>query len=58
MSARTETLLEQINRLKSHVVVLEESGQDPHSLRMEIVRLEKELLQANQMLTESKVMKG
>lgn len=58
MSARTETLLEQINRLKSHVVVLEESGQDPHSVKKEISRLEQELLQANQMLTESRVMKG
>jgi len=58
MSAKTEQLLEQINKLKEYVPVLEGQGQDPLSVQKEISRLERELFQANQVLTESKVMKG
>lgn len=58
MSARTEQLLEMINRLKDHISTLEEAGQDPLSIQKEIIRLENELFQANQILAESKVIKG
>lgn len=58
MSARTEKLLEQINRLKSHIVTLEEAGEDSISVKKEVERLTRELTQANQVLSEGKVIKG
>lgn len=58
MSARTQNILEDINRLKAHIVTLEESGQDPLSIQKEVARLERELQQANHILSESRVIKG
>ena len=58
MSARTEKLLEQINRLRKHVKDLEEAGEDSLSLQKEIITLTRQLEEANNVLNESKIIKG
>jgi Mg2+ and Co2+ transporter CorA len=54
MSATTELLLEQIRQQEDAVRAAAEMGHDTKSMREELARLKKKLVQANQALNEDK----
>ena len=57
MSAKTEKLVEQINKIREYIETAEEVGSDPLSAEKELKRLLEELHRANAVLNEG-VMKG
>jgi hypothetical protein len=59
MSAKTEKLLEQINRYKNTIREMEEQGEDPHSIKIQLEKALNELNAANKVLSESvTILKG
>ena len=55
MSARTEQLIEQINRLRNSIIEAEERGEDPHSTKQLLEKCLQQLNAANNALNEGKI---
>lgn len=56
MSAKTEILIERINKLRNAIVEIEERGEDSHSTRQVLEKCLQELHVANHTLNEGKTL--